>query len=280
MANFVDKCAILTILNTPWNVAEVPTTHFNKVEKAITKQLARVNVPWLLEASMNNTLKAFKDSGNYDPAVREWKAKPKADKTWANLKIMVSNEYSKFHHQNTSTAKSVGYGSANAAVDDFAEITEELVATISKQTEQRIKELNKETAKAIREVKALLEGKTVAPAPATTGTQSARAKSRVEYKKKLKASKPCVNCGNKHLNVPDAKCWELEENAASCKADWKSSKSTSRCAGPETVICETEVSKVNTVNTYDDPLNYWAPLANTEDEDEPVKQQETTRQKI
>jgi hypothetical protein len=89
-ADFVDKCALLTILNTPWNVAEVPTTHFNKVEKAI-KQLARVNVPWLLEASMNNTLKAFNDSGDYDPAVREWDAKPEADKT-----IMVSNEYSKF----------------------------------------------------------------------------------------------------------------------------------------------------------------------------------------
>jgi hypothetical protein len=68
LADFVDKCALLTILNTPWNVSEVPTTHFNKVEKAI-KQLARVNVQWPLKASMNNTVKAFNDSGDYDPAV-------------------------------------------------------------------------------------------------------------------------------------------------------------------------------------------------------------------
>jgi hypothetical protein len=68
-ADFVDKCELLNTLNAPWNVAEVPTMHFNKVEKAI-KQLARVNVAWPLEASMNSTLKSFKDSGDYDPAVR------------------------------------------------------------------------------------------------------------------------------------------------------------------------------------------------------------------
>jgi hypothetical protein len=104
-ADFVDKCELLNTLNSPWNVAEVPTTHFNKDEKAI-KQLARVTVPWPLEASMNSTLKTFKDSGDYDPAVREWEARPEIEKTWANLKIMVSNEYSKFHRQNTATAKS------------------------------------------------------------------------------------------------------------------------------------------------------------------------------
>ena len=79
--------------------------YFNRVEKA-TKQLVLVNVPWPMEASMNSTLKAFKDYGTYNALVREWEAKPEINKTWENLKVMILNEYSKFHHQHTSMAKS------------------------------------------------------------------------------------------------------------------------------------------------------------------------------
>jgi hypothetical protein len=225
-ADFVDKCALLNELNSPWNVVEVPTANFNRVEKAI-KQLAHVNVPWPLEASMNSTLKAFKDSGDYDPAVHEWEAKPEADKTWANLKIMVSNEYSNFHCQNTATAKSVGYGSANsatAAIDDYVAITEELVATITEENEKKIKALTKETTDTLNQIKALLENR-----PATTAAepgQSARAKKRAEYRKKLVSATACANCGNKHPNIPDVKCWELEANAATRPAGWKSAKAT------------------------------------------------------
>jgi ribosomal protein L32 len=225
-ADFVDKCTLLNELNSPWNVAEVPTAHFNRVEKAI-KQLARVNVPWPLEASMNSTLKAFKDSGDYDPAVREWEAKPEADKTWANLKIMVSNEYSKFHRQNTATAKSVGYGSANsatAAIDDYVAITEELVATITEENEKKIKALTKETTDTLNQIKALLENRPAATA--NEPSQSYRAKKRAEYRKKLANTTACANCGTKHPNVPDAKCWELDANAATRPAGWKSAKAT------------------------------------------------------
>jgi ribosomal protein L32 len=223
-ADFVDKCSLLNILNTPWNVAEVPTAHFNKVEKAI-KQLARVNVPWPLEASMNSTLKAFKDSGDYDTAMRKWEASPEVEKTWANLKIMISNEYSKYHRQHAATAKSVGYGSANEAIDEYVAITEELVATISEENEQKLKALTKDTTDILKEIKALLENKAPAQAPTAAGTQSARAKKRTEYRKKLAAATACVNCGSKHPNVPDNKCWELEANAASRPTGWTSSKS-------------------------------------------------------
>ena len=176
---------------------------------------------------MNSTLKAFKDSGDYDPAVREWEAKPEADKTWANLKIMISNEYSKFHRQNTATAKSVGYGSANvatAAIDDYVAITEELVATITEENEKKIKALTKETTDMLNQIKALLENKPVTPA--TESGQSARVKKRAEYRKKLASATACANCGNKHPNVPDAKCWELKANAATRPARWKSTKAT------------------------------------------------------
>ncbi len=206
-------------------MAEVPTAHFNKAEKAI-KQLAHINVPWPLEASMNSTLKAFKDSGDYDLAVRKWEARPKVEKTWANLKIMISNEYSKYQHQHAATAKSVGYGSANEAIDKYVAITEELVATISKENEQKLKALTKDTTDILKEIKALLENKAPAPAPTATGTQSARVKKRTDYHKKLTVATACKNCGIKHPNVPDDKCWELEVNAASRHPGWTSSKSS------------------------------------------------------
>ena len=42
-----------------------------------------------------------------------------------------------------------------------------------------------------------------------------------EYRKKLASATTCANCGNKHPNVADVKCWELEANAADHPANWK-----------------------------------------------------------
>lgn len=135
-ADFVDKCALINELNTPWSVAELLTVYFNRIEKAI-KQLARCQVLWPKEACMNSTLKAFKDTRDYDIAIREWEAKPEASKTWDNLKVMVTTEYARFHKHNSSTAKSVGYSTANN-VEEYAALTEEIVANI---TEEHSKEM-------------------------------------------------------------------------------------------------------------------------------------------
>ena len=233
-ADFVDKCALLNELNAPWNVAEVPTVYFNRVEKA-TKQLARVNVPWPMEASMNSTLKAFKDCGDYDAPVREWEAKPEINKTWDNLKIMISNEYSKFHRQHTSTAKSTGYGSANA-LEDYVTITEELVANISEENEKKLQthvqwleSLNKANSNMLKSIMVLLEKSgtsAAAPAMSAGGSKHDRQQKRTEYKKRLEAATPCVHCKKKHPNRADDKCWELDTNAASCPAGWKLVKAT------------------------------------------------------
>ena len=130
-ADFVDKCDLINELNTPWNAAEVPTIYFNCVEKAI-KQLARVGVPWPREACMNSALKAFKDTGDYDAPVREWEAKPEADKTWDNFKMMITLEYSKFQRQHSTTAKNVGYGTSKA-VEEYAALAEEIVANLTEE---------------------------------------------------------------------------------------------------------------------------------------------------
>lgn len=134
-ADFVDKCALINKMNAPWTAAEVPTIYFNCIEKAI-KQLSRVGVAWPPEACMNSTLKAFKDAGNYDPAVQEWEAKPDAEKTWEHVKKMITSEYSKYQRQHISTAKSLGYGSANA-LEEYVALMEEVVAAV---TEEHAKE--------------------------------------------------------------------------------------------------------------------------------------------
>ena len=112
---------------------------------------------------MNSTLKSFKDCGDYDAPVREWEAKPEAHKNWDNLKIMISNEYSKFHRQHTTTAKGSGYGLANA-LEEYVMITEELVANISDENEmklqthvQRLEALNKANTDMLKNIMTLLE---------------------------------------------------------------------------------------------------------------------------
>jgi hypothetical protein len=44
---------------------------------------------------MLRALKNFKDAGNYDALIWEWEAMPAATQTYANLKTMMSMEYSK-----------------------------------------------------------------------------------------------------------------------------------------------------------------------------------------
>ena len=69
----------------------------------------------------------LKTTGEFDAAVREWEAKPAADKTWTNIKTFISTEYAKENKQNKLTAKQF---KANA-IDEQAEATEELIAALT-----------------------------------------------------------------------------------------------------------------------------------------------------
>ncbi len=46
---------------------------------------------------MLKALKSFKDAGNYDALILEWEARQAATQTYANLKTMMSTEYSKLN---------------------------------------------------------------------------------------------------------------------------------------------------------------------------------------
>lgn len=67
--------------------------------------------------------------GDYDTVVREWEANAEVDKTWANVRTMITSKYSKYQRQHTTNAKSLGYGSANA-LEDYTAMMEEVVAAL------------------------------------------------------------------------------------------------------------------------------------------------------
>jgi hypothetical protein len=65
---FVSIDELITEVNTPWSVMEVPTKYFNRIKNTV-KQLAREGVTWDCQAMMNKALKYFKDCGNFDSAI-------------------------------------------------------------------------------------------------------------------------------------------------------------------------------------------------------------------
>jgi hypothetical protein len=66
--------------------------------------------------------------GEFEPALRDWEAKPKADQTFANFRVFIQKEFGKQHKQNKTTAKSVGHGIANSITDKEIDQIEQLEA--------------------------------------------------------------------------------------------------------------------------------------------------------
>ncbi len=70
----------------------------------------------------------LKNSGEFDAVVREWEAKPLADKMWANIKLFICTEHAQENKQNKLTAKQFRIN----AMEEKVEATEELIATLTK----------------------------------------------------------------------------------------------------------------------------------------------------
>ena len=83
--DFADTKELLAERDGEWNVSENPQVYFNRVEKAI-KGLTRNGIRSDPNERRDIALFHLKATGEFDPAVREWEAKPAADKTWANIK--------------------------------------------------------------------------------------------------------------------------------------------------------------------------------------------------
>ena len=61
-------------------------------------------------------MSAFKNTGKYDAHIHEFEGRATADKTFNNFRPFIINEYAKHNKQGKSTAKSIGFRIANAAI--------------------------------------------------------------------------------------------------------------------------------------------------------------------
>ena len=215
--DFADTKDLLAERDGEWNVTENPQIYFNRVEKAM-KGLLRNGITSDLNERRDIALFQLKATGEFDPAVREWEAKPAAQKTWANIKTFISTEYAKENKQNKLSAK---HFKANA-IQEQAEATEELINNLTEAHTRQMETLIKTTTEAMKEMMLLLkENKT----PENKATEEKK-KKRDEKKKKFKDAPVCKNCGKKHPSKTEDECWELEKNKDSRPSWWKSVKST------------------------------------------------------
>ncbi len=123
--DFTDTNKLISERDAEWDVSEVPQVFFNRVKKAV-KQLKNAGITSNMNEYRDMALYYLKASNEYDTAVREWEAKPIADKTWPNIKVFISNEYAKENKQNKLTAKQF---KANQ-MEEQAKTTEELIANL------------------------------------------------------------------------------------------------------------------------------------------------------
>jgi hypothetical protein len=163
----------------------------------------------------------LKTTGEFNAAVREWEAKPAADKTWANIKTFISAKYAKENKENKLTAKQF---KANA-INEQAEVTEELIAALTEAHTKQMETLIKSTTDTMKEMMLLLKDN-----KSTNNliklTDEEKKKKRDEKRKKYNDEPICKHCGKKHPTKAKDDCWELEKNKDSHPSNWKSAKST------------------------------------------------------
>ncbi len=101
-------------------------------------------------------------SGEFEPALHNWEAKPKSDQTFVNFRVFVQKEFGKHNKQNKTTAKSVGHGIANSITDKEVkkitqlEVQALIVAGLANSTQEQSQKQFKEM---IEHFKATLDAK-------------------------------------------------------------------------------------------------------------------------
>jgi hypothetical protein len=222
--DFADTNTLLAERDMEWDISKNPQIYFNRVENAV-KTLTRANITSNMNQLQDMALYHFKASGEFNAAVREWENKSAADKTLVNIKTFISAEYARENKQNKLTAKQF---KANA-IEEQAEATEELIATLTENHTRQMEALIKSTTEAMKEMMQLIKNQTTTPTISTKTLDEAKKekkKKRDEKQKKYNKAPVCTHCGRKHLYKKEDECWELKKNRAFCPNNWKLSKST------------------------------------------------------
>jgi hypothetical protein len=219
--DFADTKTLLSERDTEWDLSENPQVYFNRVEKAV-KALTRAGITSDMNERRDMALYYFKASGEFDAAVREWENKAAADKTWINIKTFIATEYARENKQNKLTSKQF---KANL-IEEQAQATEELIATLTEKHTRQMETLIKSTTDAMKEMMLLIKSNGSTPTNIIKTTDEEKKKKRDEKRKKYNEAPICTHCGKKHPSKKEEDCWELEKNKASRPDNWKSTKST------------------------------------------------------
>ncbi len=124
--DFADTETLLAERDMERDISKNPQIYINRVKKAM-KALTRANITSDMNQLRDMALYYLKASVEFDVAVRKWENKAAADNTWENIKTFISVEYARKNKQNKLTAKQF---KANA-MEEQAEVTEELIATLT-----------------------------------------------------------------------------------------------------------------------------------------------------
>ena len=213
--DFAETKTLLAERDSEWDISENPQVYFNRVEKAV-KALTRAGITSDMNERRDMALYYLKATGEFDAVVREWENKAAADKTWTNIKTFIATEYSRENKQNKLTAKQ--FNKANL-IEEQAEVTEELIATLTENHTQQMEALIKSTTDAMKEMMQLIKNNSGTPTNPTKATDEEKKKKRDERRKKYNEAPVCTHCGKKHQSKKEDECWELEKNKASRPAD-------------------------------------------------------------
>ena len=224
--DFANTKTLLAERDTEWDLSENPQVYFNRVKKAV-KALTRAGITPDMNKRRDMARYYLKASGEFYAAVQEWENTPAADKTWLNIKTFIAKEFLCENKQNKLTAKQF---KANL-IEEHAEATEELIATLMENHTCQMETLIKSTTNAMREMMQLIKSKATTPTNPIKLTDKERKKKRDEKRNKYNEAPVCTHCGKKHPLEKEDDCWELEKNKASRPDNWKLSKAPEGAQG-------------------------------------------------
>ena len=100
----MDVTELISNIQKPWDGIKTPAAHFARGDK-YERQLLKVGQAKKPTLQLAFALSTFQSSGEYEPALHKWEAKPKSDQTFVNFRVFVQKEFGKHNKQNKTTAK-------------------------------------------------------------------------------------------------------------------------------------------------------------------------------
>ena len=216
----LDVTELIQSLQKDWDHVEAPATFFARGDK-IERQLVKAGQAANPTLRLAFGLSTFEASEEFEPSIREWKAKPAANQTFTNFRIFMQKAFVDRKKHDKTTAKAAGRGIANSATDaklDTVDEAEAAALAIAEVAMAMQSNQDKQFEKMMQMFQQVLKANVPAGAPAQAPTPAATPAA-TPASTQPKTRKVCPHCKRPH-SKPE-KCWELEANAADRPSFWK-----------------------------------------------------------